>query len=216
MGQTWSLPALSDHNEGNRGLPTARAPFQKLKRPSWANKFARLCWLIGYYAFFRFSPTPLHAWRRQLLRFYGAKIAQGAVIYPSVQIWAPWNLEVEPAATIGWHCRLYNVAPIRVGPSAIISQHTYLCTATHDFQHNFQLLVSPIVVEANAWVAAEAFIGPGVIVGEGAIVGARSVVMRTVEPWNIMVGNPAQSVGRRADTAQNALHQDDHSPTLKP
>ena len=38
---------------------------------------------------------------------------------------------------------------------------------------------------------------PGVVVGEGAVVGAASVVVRDVEPWSVVAGNPAET-GRDA------------------
>lgn len=174
--------------------------------PSSANKLARLAWQIGYFALFRFTPTPLHGWRRQVLRLFGGKIGSGAVIYPSARIWAPWNLEVAADATVGWDCELYNVAAIRIGREAIVSQHSYLCTATHDLRNEFQLLAAPIDIGANAWIAAGAFVGPGVGVGEGAVVGARCVVTRSIQAWTIMVGNPARPAGTRPSTARNALH----------
>lgn len=177
-----------------------------MARPSRANKFARLTWHLVHFVFFRFTPTPLHAWRRQVLRLFGAKIGSGAVIYPSVRVWAPWNLEVEIDATIGWDCKLYNVAAIRIAREAIVSQHAHLCTATHDLQGEFELMVAPIEIGAHAWIAADAFVGPGVRIGEGAVVGARCVATRSVDPWLIVVGNPARTVGNRATAARNALH----------
>ena len=187
-------------------LKHARQSLQQLDRPSGLNKLARLAWLTGYFLLFRFTPTPLHGWRRQILRLFGAKIGSGAVIYPSARIWAPWNLEVEADATVGWDCELYNVAFIRIGRQAIVSQHAYVCSATHDLRNEFQLLAAPINIGTNAWIAAGAFVGPGVTVGEGAVVGAQCVVTRPVEDWSIVVGNPARTVGTRPTTARNALH----------
>ena len=172
-----------------------------------ANKLARLVWRIGYFAFFRYSPTPLNGWRRSILRLFGAKIGSGVVIYPSVRIWAPWNLDIAAEATVGWDCELYNVAPIRIGPTAIVSQHAYLCTATHDLRREFQLLAATIEIGENAWVAAKAIVGPGVAVGKGAVVGAGCVVTRSVQPWSVVVGNPARPVGTRPATGRNVLHK---------
>jgi len=55
-----------------------------------------------------------------------------------------------------------------------------------------------IVIHNQAWICADAFVGPGVTVGEGAIVGARAVVMKNVEPWAIVAGNPARFVKKRS------------------
>ena len=59
------------------------------------------------------------------------------------------------------------------------------------------LITGPIRIEADAWITADVFIGPGVTVGEGAVVGARSTVVRSVQPWTIVTGNPAKVVGPR-------------------
>ncbi len=59
------------------------------------------------------------------------------------------------------------------------------------------LIVAPIVIESNAWVAADVFIGPGVKVGEGAVVGARSTVIDDVPPWSVVAGSPATPRGMR-------------------
>ena len=54
-----------------------------------------------------------------------------------------------------------------------------------------------VYLKANCFISAGAVILPGVTVGEGAVIGANSVVTKNVEPWTIMVGNPAKKVGRR-------------------
>jgi len=59
------------------------------------------------------------------------------------------------------------------------------------------LVTAPIVINDGAWVCADAFIGPGVTIGEGAVVGARAVVMKDVDPWTVVAGNPAQFIKKR-------------------
>ena len=59
------------------------------------------------------------------------------------------------------------------------------------------LLKLPISIGDDAWICADAFVGPGVEVGPGAIVGARAVVVKNVEAWSIVAGNPARKVGKR-------------------
>ena len=170
---------------------------RRVRSPSLSDKLKRVLWLIVFTTAFKPSPTPLHAWRGFLLRMFGARIAHGARIYASVEIWAPWNLAVGRNATIGWRVRLYNVAMIEIGESAVVSQFAHLCTASHDCQTDFQLQTAEIIVGSNAWIASDAFIGPGVKVDDNAVVAARAVVTRSVCPNNIVAGNPAKQIGLR-------------------
>ena len=50
-------------------------------------------------------------------------------------------------------------------------------------------------IEDDAWIGFNSAILKGVTVGKGAIVGACSVITQDVEPFAIMVGNPARKVG---------------------
>lgn len=133
-----------------------------------------------------------------MLCAFGARVARGAHIYPSTKIWAPWNLDVREGGCLGPFVDCYNVASVFIGSDAIVSQYSYLCTATHDYTDaSFPLTSSPIRIETKAWIAADVFVGPGVHVGEGAVVGARSSVFRDIPPWTVAVGSPARPVRHR-------------------
>jgi putative colanic acid biosynthesis acetyltransferase WcaF len=165
---------------------------------SVANRLRRAIWAVLYIAAFRPSPKPLHGWRRFLLRLMGARIASTAAVHASARIWAPWNLIMEDCAALGPYVDCYSVAPVTLGAGCVVSQYSYLCTATHDYTELALPLVSkPIMIGRSAWVCADVFIGPGVTVGEGAVVAARSSVYRDIEPWTVVVGNPARFLKRR-------------------
>lgn len=190
----------SDHPRPKPRHLVSRAP------PSLANKLMRGLWQAVWLIAFRPTPVPLHAWRRLILRLFGAQIAPMAAIYPSVRIWGPWNLQIGTAATVGPGVNLYNVASIKIGEDAVISQGSHLCTATHDHQaDDFALMVAPIEVGANAWVAAEAFVAPGITIGTSSVIGARSTVTRSVTDYTIVAGNPASPIGTRPENARNNL-----------
>ena len=55
---------------------------------------------------------------------------------------------------------------------------------------------APIKIEHKVWIGFNAIVLKGVTIGEGAIVAAGSVVVKDVEPWTIVGGNPAQFVKR--------------------
>ena len=55
------------------------------------------------------------------------------------------------------------------------------------------------VIGNDVWIGQNAVILPGVHVGDGAIIGADSVVGSDVEPYTIVVGNPARVLRKRFD-----------------
>jgi putative colanic acid biosynthesis acetyltransferase WcaF len=171
----------------------ARRPLAVRPAPGLANKLRRLLWGTACLLLYRPTPRPAHAWRRFVLRCFGARIGKGAKPYRGVTIWAPWNLIMGEGSVMGDGVDCYSVDRIELGPGAIVSQRAYLCAAGHDYNDPaFPLVTAPIHVAAGAWVAAEAFVGPGVTVGEGGVVMARAVVLRDVEPWTVVAGNPAR------------------------
>lgn len=165
---------------------------------SLRNRIGRALWGVVWAILFRPSPRILHGWRRALLRLFGAKIGRGARVYPSAQVWAPWQLEMGDFSCLGPKVDCYCVAPIRIEAHAVVSQYSHLCSASHDFERaDFPLLTRPIVIGEGAWVAADAFVGMGVTVGAGAVVGARASVFKDVEPWTVVGGNPARFIKKR-------------------
>ena len=134
-----------------------------------------------------------------MLRAFGATVGPGVHVYPSAIITLPWLLEVGEWSALGDSVLVYNLGSVRIGSRVTISQRAHLCAGTHDYrQASMPLERRPISIGDAAWICADAFVGPGVSVGEGAVVGARAVVVRDVEPWTVVAGNPARVVGRRS------------------
>jgi putative colanic acid biosynthesis acetyltransferase WcaF len=99
---------------------------------------------------------------------------------------------------LGEHVDCYCVDTIRIGAHAIVSQYSFLCTASHDHMDPaMPLVTAPITIGERAWITADVFVAPGVVIGEGAIVGARSSVFCDVDAWTIARGNPAKPVRKR-------------------
>ena len=67
------------------------------------------------------------------------------------------------------------------------------------------LLKGDTVIGNDVWIGQNAVILPGVHIGDGAIIGASGVVGRDVEPYAIVVGNPARPVRKRFDDELIAL-----------
>ncbi len=144
------------------------------------------------------SPRFCYGWRNALLRLFGARIGRGVRIYPSAEIFLPWQIQIENDVTIGWNVRFYSLGRITIGARTIVSQGAHLCAGTHDATRaDFPLQRMPITIGSDVWIAAEAFIGPGVTVGAGSVVGARAVVVEDVPQWQMVAGNPARVIKPR-------------------
>jgi putative colanic acid biosynthesis acetyltransferase WcaF len=165
---------------------------------SLGNRAARVIWGFVYWTLFRPSPPPLHEWRAMLLRCFGARLGRATHIYPGARIWAPWNLDCGDAVGVASGATLYNQGMISLGARVVVSQGVYLCSGTHDYEAvGFPLYTRPIIVGAEAWLAAECFVHPGVSIGDGVVVGARSVVVKDVPAWTVVAGNPAKFLKNR-------------------
>lgn len=165
----------------------------------WSKKaqLGRLLWGL-FQPLFRFSPRPLWAWRRLMLRGFGAKIGAHVHIHPTVKITIPWNLDIHDMAAIGDCVILYALGPITLGKASTISQYAHICAGSHDFRDGQMTLTKPpITIGDDVWIAADAFIGPDVKIGDRALIGARAVITSDVKENSIMIGNPAQYVSNR-------------------
>lgn len=61
------------------------------------------------------------------------------------------------------------------------------------------------IVGNDVWIGQNVTILPGVHIGDGAIIGANSVVGNDVDPYTIVVGNPARVIRKRFDAKLIAL-----------
>ena len=153
------------------------------------------------------SWMPGSAWRRAILRAFGARIGTGVVIKPGVTVKFPWRLSVGGHCWIGEGVWIDNLAHVSVGSHVCISQGAYLCTGSHDWTRTgFDLLVRPIRIADHVWVAAMGRIAPGTSIEEGAVLCLGSVAQGRLTSWGIHAGMPARRVRDRvsAGNASNA------------
>jgi putative colanic acid biosynthesis acetyltransferase WcaF len=164
--------------------------------------FVQIWWLVQA-SFFRWSPQVLYGWRSWLLRRFGAKIGKHVKIRPTVEITYPWKLSIGDYCWIGDHVSLYTLGEIHIGEHTVVSQHCYICTASHDYKSpTFDIFDTPVHIGSEVWLAAKVFISPGVHVGNGAVIAACSVVLKDVPEMMIYAGYPAKAIRSRLDTSQ--------------
>lgn len=175
-------------NEKFQDLAAFRLPADFRGRPAW---IVQLWWLVQSLLLHP-SPQALYGWRRFWLRAFGARIGKGVLIRPSVSVTYPWKLTIGDWSWIGDDVTLYTLGEIVIGSNVVISQHSYLCTGSHDYRKPaFDIYTKPIHIEPEAWLATGVFVAPGVTVGQGAVVGACSQVLQDLPAAMVCYGAPA-------------------------
>lgn len=180
--------------------PEARSALKDRASPNFSKSHRALRAIFGltWFLLASWTPAPMGAWRRFLLRSFGAKIHPNASVRGGARIWYPPNLEMKAFAVLADGVQCYNMNMITIGENSIVSQRSFLCGGTHNYKlARHPLVTAPIVIGDDVWIAAEAFVAPGVTVPDGCVIGARAVVSGQLEPWTIYTGNPARALKPR-------------------
>jgi len=194
---------LPEHSSSRPPQAAAPAPTidnaanQAARKYSRSEQARRILWGFGRWLIL-LSPRPCFGWRRGVLRLFGAQVGAHVNIYPTTHLYMPWNVQIGDWSALGEDVLIYSLGKVRIGRSVTLSYRSHVCAGTHDLSDPALALIKPpVCIEDAVWVGTEAFIGPGVTVGSGAIVGARSVVVKSVQPLDVVAGNPARTIGRR-------------------
>ena len=119
-----------------------------------------------------------------ILRRFGANIGEGVLIKPAVNIKYPWKLRVGDYSWIGECAWIDNLAPINIGKNCCLSQGCYLLTGNHNFNSmTFDLMISEINIENEAWVGAKSVVCPGVTLHRAAVLSVGSVATKDLDEF---------------------------------
>ena len=106
---------------------TAKAPYPR------SEYLRRILWQFVRATLFRCSPTPMYAWRRWLLRVFGAKLGHRTYFRPAAHIVHPWKFTTGNWCTLANGVVIYNLRVVRLGDHPVLSQDAYLCAGAHDY-----------------------------------------------------------------------------------
>lgn len=135
---------------------------------------------------------------------------------------APNKMIIGKNVYIGKYCTLE--ADIEIGNDVLIGNnvgmigkydHDFSCIGKSikdspwigDSDYQFKGKGLKIVIDNDVWIGYGAIIVSGVHVGHGAIVAAGSVVLKDIEPYSIVAGNPARVISQRFNDKQIREHE---------
>ena len=133
------------------------------------------------------------------------QISPGAFIMRKNYIINSNNLSLGKNSHINAFCIIDARAPIRIGNNTSISYKNSIITGSHEYNsEEFTGIFKPITIEDYVWIGAGCTVLQGVTIGKGAVICAGSLVNKDVEPYSIVAGIPAKTIGKRN---QNLTYQ---------
>lgn len=149
-------------------------------------------WYFTNMLFFKtLLPFP-SSMKTALLKMFGAKVGQGVVVKPDVNVKYPWFLEVGDDCWIGEGVWIDNLAAVKMGSNVVLSQGAYLLTGSHDYKkETFDLVLGEIVLEDGVWIGAKATVCPGVTCKSHSVLAVGSVATQDLASYTVYQGNPA-------------------------
>jgi putative colanic acid biosynthesis acetyltransferase WcaF len=158
----------------------------------------RILWYITNGVLFNNWLFPVSSFKCSMLRLFGAKVGQGVVIKPRVNIKYPWNLEIGNHVWLGEGAWIDNLTWVRIGSNVCISQEAYLLTGNHNYKDlKFSLILGEINIEDGVWIGARSVVCPGVRCGKQSVLTVGSVLQKDAVVNGVYRGNPAELIRER-------------------
>lgn len=169
---------------------------------SWYNpgagKLKRLLWYFTNLMVLKNPYNPSSVIKKIVLKIFGAKVGEGVVIKPGVNIKYPWRLTIGNYSWIGENVWIDNLADVTVGDNCCVSQGAMLLCGNHNYKKStFDLIIGQIILESGSWVGAQSVVCPGVTFHEGAILTVGSVATKDLDSNTIYQGIPAHPIRMR-------------------
>ena len=158
----------------------------------------RACWYIVNAFVFHSWLFPCSRIKVSFLRLFGAKVGNGVVIKPRVNIKHPWRLVVGNHVWIGEGVWIDNLVKVEIGSNVCLSQGAVLLTGSHDYTDvTFRLILGEIHLEDGVWIAANVVVCPGVRCARNAVITVGSVLRKDAELGGVYAGIPAMLIRQR-------------------
>lgn len=103
--------------------------------------------------------------------------------------------------SIGAYCSIADNVTVFLGGNHRIDWiTTYPFNILRPSAHHFKghpATKGDVIIGNDVWIGSGATILSGVTIGDGSVIGAKALVTRSVPPYGIVGGNPAQLIGKR-------------------
>lgn len=163
-----------------------------------AGSIKQICWYIVNSLFFKSSLLPIMGIKIYLLKQFGAKIGEGLIIKPCVNIKFPWKLTIGNNCWIGEKVWIDNLDTVSIGDNVCLSQGALILTGNHDYSDSsMPYRNNPINIEEGVWIGAKSVVCSSVHCASHSILTVGSIATKNMDAYTIYQGNPAVEIRKR-------------------
>lgn len=133
------------------------------------------------------------------------KCGEKLIIYPNVYISHSYGITAGNLISINSGANIDARGGVSIGDYVMIGPNSVIVSSTHQYQSIekpmtfYDHIMEPLEIGDDVWIGANAFISGGISIGNGAIVAAGAVVKKSVPPYKIVAGCPAEIIGDRRE-----------------
>lgn len=163
----------------------------------------RLAWKVHYAFSYGIGEKIRKKLKVVFWRNYLQEIGENVTIHPSVLIRNPEGICIGDNSNINHGCELHGRGGLKIGSNTLLAYNIIIFTDTRVFRTEALLksvrgrLDTPVVIGDDVWIGANVLIMGNVQISDHSVIAAGSVVTKSVPPWAIVAGNPAQVIGYR-------------------
>ncbi len=151
----------------------------------------------------KYIPSPVgDCLRVAVLKLFGCDV-RFSWLRDGMTVYYPWRLSIGKHCWINEYCHFNAYGGIEIGDNVLMGHRTTVMSDDHVWSDPAQPVIvqgrigAKTVIERDVLIGSNVFIGKGVRVGHSAVIGTGSVVTQDVDPYAIVVGNPARVIDYR-------------------
>ena len=130
-------------------------------------------------------------------------LGRGVVLAPDVWLGsesAGGLLEISDDVWIGTRCKIDFTGSVRIGAGTTLSPGVTLYSHSHGTEPRSHPQPCHLRIGRGVWIGAGAMVLQSVAeIPDGCVIGAGAVVTRSLEPGQVVVGNPGRALPRRRE-----------------
>ena len=130
----------------------------------------------------------------------------------------PNTVSVGNSVYFGNYCHL-SAGEILIDDYVMLASYVSIVGGDHIYNRSGKTMINSkrgeqktVVIEKDVWVGHGAIIMHGVTLHEGCIVSAGSIVLKDVQPYSIVAGNPAKKIKNRFESTEENIY---HSKSIR-